>query len=396
MPDAETAYLFRHALVQQAAYDLQPLSARARLHALALDIIEDVCGGAPVIEQPHWLARIAAHPTDRFVLELADHADLAAEGLPGAEGGRYARKAALYHFRGAFHEEAGYRFLSALERFESLAEHPGADDYLRAQGRIGAGQAHYRLGNLRRAAEHYDAMEQCVEGDPLGAQMLESVRTVIASHSDNGPHVAESHLAASKFWGERGDRKREVASLINYAVWHCEEGDHDIAREALKRAIEMARACAHLRAEEAAVGTLGMLDEEDGRFEEAEAGMKRALEMARQVNNEFAVVQWIIGLAELSRRMNHLPEAEAGFREAIALSEAAGIDVKREYSMAYLGVLLLDMGRAEEARRWWNEGRAGIAMRGDDYTLNGVDRSMRNALKRAGLPPLNPDGSFPA
>ena len=74
----------------------------------------------------------------------------------------------------------------------------------------------------------------------------------------------------------------------------------------------------------------------------------------------------------------------------------AGIDVKREYSMAYLGVLLLDMGRAEEARKWWNHGRAGIAVRSDDYTLNGVDRSMRNALKRAGLPPLNPDGSFPA
>jgi predicted ATPase len=42
---AETAYLFRHALVREAAYELQPPGDRGRLHALVLQIIEDMCGG---------------------------------------------------------------------------------------------------------------------------------------------------------------------------------------------------------------------------------------------------------------------------------------------------------------------------------------------------------------
>ena len=38
--DAETAYLFRHALLRDAAYQLQLPGERARLHALALASIE--------------------------------------------------------------------------------------------------------------------------------------------------------------------------------------------------------------------------------------------------------------------------------------------------------------------------------------------------------------------
>ena len=41
---AETAYLFRHAVVRDAAYGLQPPSERALLHGLALDILEALPG----------------------------------------------------------------------------------------------------------------------------------------------------------------------------------------------------------------------------------------------------------------------------------------------------------------------------------------------------------------
>lgn len=47
--NAETAYLFRHALLRDAAYQLP--GERARLHALAVEAIEGLAGGrAPVPE----------------------------------------------------------------------------------------------------------------------------------------------------------------------------------------------------------------------------------------------------------------------------------------------------------------------------------------------------------
>ncbi|KAF0247056.1 MAG: hypothetical protein FD180_173, partial [Planctomycetota bacterium] len=40
---AETAYLFRHALLRDAAYQLQLPGDRARLHGIALRAIEALC-----------------------------------------------------------------------------------------------------------------------------------------------------------------------------------------------------------------------------------------------------------------------------------------------------------------------------------------------------------------
>lgn len=394
MPSAETVYLFRHALVQSAAYELQPVSARARLHAFAFDVIEDLCGGAPVVETPHWLARSKPHPTDAFALELASHADLAAASL---QSEHYARKAALYHFRCAYIDERDERLLDAMKHFEKLAEHPGADDYLHAQGHMGAGQGQYKLGNLDVALAHYDAAETYLNAstNPPGAQMLKSCRTVVASHSHNGPEIAESHLEAANFWAELGDKRRELSSLINYAIWHCEEGDHEVAREALIRSIDMAREVGHLRAEEAALGTLGLLDQADGRLDEAEASINHAIEITRKMNNEVSELEWIIGLAELARHRGRLAESESGYLQAMEIADKVGIKLKREYAEAHLAPVLVEAGRIDDARRYWQSGRSGIAARNDSYTLNGADWNMQKALKQAGLPPLNADGSFP-
>src|SRR5690606_18101988 len=56
--DAESAYLFRHALVREAAYQLQPPGDRAQLHAFTVRILQDDARVAP--------------------LDLADHAAFAA------------------------------------------------------------------------------------------------------------------------------------------------------------------------------------------------------------------------------------------------------------------------------------------------------------------------------
>ena len=44
---AESAYLFRHALLRDAAYQLQLPGDRARLHGIAFELIEALSGGRP-------------------------------------------------------------------------------------------------------------------------------------------------------------------------------------------------------------------------------------------------------------------------------------------------------------------------------------------------------------
>jgi hypothetical protein len=47
VPSAESAYLFRHALLRDGSYQLQLPGERARLHAFAFEVIEASLGGRP-------------------------------------------------------------------------------------------------------------------------------------------------------------------------------------------------------------------------------------------------------------------------------------------------------------------------------------------------------------
>ncbi|NUN49567.1 MAG: hypothetical protein HUU15_12135, partial [Candidatus Brocadiae bacterium] len=79
--NAEVAYLFRHVLLREAAYQLQLPGDRARLHGLALETIEALSGGRPpahFAEDADGRPVAEDHPTDPFALDLAEHARLAA------------------------------------------------------------------------------------------------------------------------------------------------------------------------------------------------------------------------------------------------------------------------------------------------------------------------------
>jgi hypothetical protein len=135
--NAESAYVFGHALLRKAAYQLQLPSGRARLHAMALESIEQTCGGRPP-ELPPLDATTgsfaSSHASDAFALELAEHARLCSFESRQAEALRlaYLRRAAEYAAR-AFQSEAAadmWRMMAELsagqEKSEALRRGAGA------------------------------------------------------------------------------------------------------------------------------------------------------------------------------------------------------------------------------------------------------------------------------
>ena len=106
---AETAYLFRHALLREAAYQLQLPGDRSRLHALALSVLEELAGGRPPEPPPLGPdvdVLIPPHASDAFARELAGQAGSA--GGPDMAGLRrlYLRRAAEHASRSYRNEEA--------------------------------------------------------------------------------------------------------------------------------------------------------------------------------------------------------------------------------------------------------------------------------------------------
>ncbi|MCA8914784.1 MAG: hypothetical protein KDB90_05180 [Planctomycetes bacterium] len=111
---AETAYLFRHAMVREAAYQLQPPADRSGLHVLALDILESVLAQAgPVMQKIH-------------AAELAHHARTAQEGAtPAFAAELQERELGLLRIA-AMHAAASWRHAEAIRHARRIQELPCA------------------------------------------------------------------------------------------------------------------------------------------------------------------------------------------------------------------------------------------------------------------------------
>jgi tetratricopeptide (TPR) repeat protein len=384
VPDAETAYLFRHSMVRDAAYELQPLSERGRLHELALGVIDSL-HEAP---QPRpWNSSLSGHTSDPWAMELYSHAELAREASPESAG--IAQRAAQFLKRAAWHEDTSYRTLEALRLYERLAVHPGADATLRVHGHIGAGQMYYRLGQVAKAGEHYRAAQGLVDeaNDPQGATVVRTSIAIIDSHSDNGPGPAMVHKQAAEFWRGMGNLQGEISGLVNYGIWHCEFGDEAEGEKALQRAVELSRRTGNPRLQAAAIGNLATLWDKQKRLEEAEPAMREAIEFSRSGQNPFTEVTWTMGLGNLLRGSGRLAEAERAYQSALEIARGAGLEARVDYAQCHLAMLCIDTDKITDARRLWEQAWPRVVARRDEYTADTIRRAMIFALEAKTLSP---------
>src|SRR5690606_22512395 len=172
---AAGAYRFRHALMRDAAYEMQVLDVRQQTHAAVADVMAGM-GTEPAI--------------------VATHLDLA---------GQEARAAQLY--------------------------------MVAAQGSQ-AGGAHQEATRLAtRALELYDQMEPSAERDlgELGARMLR-ILSVTSLRGYAAPEVRADHDRAELLASELGERPEVLASMFAMFSYRLTNGD---ARTALALADRM-------------------------------------------------------------------------------------------------------------------------------------------------------------
>ncbi|MCA8937869.1 MAG: hypothetical protein KDB68_16910, partial [Planctomycetes bacterium] len=119
---AEAAYLFRHALLRDAAYQMQMPGDRARLHELAFYLIEESFGGRAHESLPldaRGTHEFNPHPTDVVAAELAEHARISTseETEPAKLDAAYR----LYLRRAAEYSETQFREDVAVRHWQALA-----------------------------------------------------------------------------------------------------------------------------------------------------------------------------------------------------------------------------------------------------------------------------------
>lgn len=224
MNSAEQAYLFRHAVVRDAAYSLQLPGERAQLHALALHVLEHL---TPADQLDHTAAL------------MAEHARLAREG--GAEPERMLA-AETRHLATAVDFAASRDDLPALLALAMLqVELPGAAPRERIEALVLAGQAALGLGRRELAEQLAQRMLETATGMGDAVQVGRAYRALSTVQQIKGQGEASArHIRQSiEILQRAGDRRELANSLIGAGFFAMIYGRNAEAREHIQQALQL-------------------------------------------------------------------------------------------------------------------------------------------------------------
>ncbi|KAF0240548.1 MAG: hypothetical protein FD180_4879, partial [Planctomycetota bacterium] len=310
--NAESAYFFRHALMRDAAYQLQMPGDRAKLHALAFAAIERLAGGrAPepaTLDSPEN-SPFPEHATDAFAGELSEHARLALvfseKRSPPRDAADFERAKKLYLRRAAELAVRGFQFRPARDLWQRYA---GAVD----------------------GAEKGKALQ----------------RAASAARSGGEVHVAERLLGeALALHRTFGDRRFEGKSLGNLAGLCREMGRTAQAEQLHEQAILIHREVGDRRLEGNLVANLAGLYKDTGRTALAERTYRRALALIRDSGNRGAEGDALGCLAILYHQTARAELAERTYGEALEIHRRSGDRRSEGIAKGNLAMLLRETGR---------------------------------------------------
>lgn len=378
--NAEAAYLFRHALLREAAYQLQLPADRARLHRLCLHIIPDLLG-----------AGVDSSALSAVAHELAEHARFAQDDARPEELEELRSLEVSYSARAAEFASTQFRNLDAASWHQRIAACPfvsgrrrvhhlcaassaylAAGRYVEAQTSVkqamrlaesGTDQEALRMAHLQSASCLFD-LDQRKDARLHAEQALRLTRALGGAHlakalgtaakcSASGDSLAVArakldevlHLAR-----EEGDARSEVVTLISLGLRLGQERDYHGAIEQLSLARDLARSGGFMPSEGLCLGNLGAMWLNLGQPARAVECFNAALELARKTGSIDREAMWLMNLAVVNTRNGNFEPARVQYSRAAALCEECG----RPYTLVSVWI---NLGQLE-----WKDRRFGQAM----------------------------------
>ena len=359
----ELEYLFRHSLVQDAAYGSLLKQERRDLHARVGDALEAL--------YPERRAELAAVLAMHF--EEAGDADRAIDYL--IEAGQY-----------------GYRRFAIREAYaafvrggELLEQHPGADDgrraWLRVQIELGKAESGY---SFRPTEEVFSGLDAIVpEAEALGnAELLAQVHLMIAlgrlqqGASPQQPEVARSLARVEEIGNQTGDTSLRALPLALIGMGQVFAGSVRDGVKALEESVPLLEQRADSIGAAFARGALAMGYATLGEFDKADAAARRATQIADERGDLIAQLDALIAESWVRSLRGDLETAVPLARQCVDRAEETGAAACAVASSWVLGDAFHRLGRYAEARE--------ILQRGTDIS-GVVDRKVWRPTLQAWL-----------
>ena len=446
---AERAYLFRHSLLRDAAYQLQLPGTREALHELASRLLEELFiplgelaadsvaieiaehvsrarSGRPQADlldrERAWTRRAAAHADRSYQAAVA--AGLwgkLAELNTGATRVEDLRNSAVSFARAGAPREAARQFGASLEAAEALG-----DDEARLLALHGLAVFMRNTGKLEVAEQlSRQALElaERLHNGPVRSNLMENLATICgvvgrreeamrlmqaavagASEEDRGRYeqsfatlcwqsgnFAEARRRfndALSLLRRHPDRRNEGVALSNLGgLLHSEE-KFDEAEKTYREALEIAREVGDVRSEGIVLGNLGILNLAQGRLLDADELLRRSIEICREVSNRLFEGVALGSQAIVLLKLGRKVEARAGLEDALAMHRAVGNSRFEGGQLCDFALQLLLQGMHDEARSTWLRGELILRQHDSPANLEVTRRQMFDACTEAGVAPF--------
>jgi tetratricopeptide (TPR) repeat protein len=332
---AEQAYLFVHALVRDAAYDLQMPSERCELHRLAIDAFES-CLDAEVL---------SVH-----ALELADHAAVARDHSDDSELVQTECRYLDAGYRYALSRDQVNEAITALERLTALL--PERSDARR--------EALYELAihvTASDAARGLPLLAECrriSEDDVYLGKVLrgEAMTRYTMDQHQKGRDLL---MRAVQVHEHAGDPVQLALTRNALARILLQEGEIEQAEAMLQAVLPVTEALVDRRYFGGALTTLGMAASRTGRTSEAKDWFRRALEVYENIGVSRYLVASLQGLGRMQSKLGELEDAAQTMARCVDVCHRNGQFSAECTTRMTLGKVLRRLGREDEAAQLLRE-----------------------------------------
>lgn len=328
----ELRYLFRHALVRDAAYKMQLRARRQSLHQLAVTALETL---------------YAADPTPHYG-ELAYHAEQAQ--LP--------KKALNYlHQAGDVAREA-YQNNEALDYYgRALALTPNIDFERRFTLRLAREDIYHLLG--QREAQHGE-----IEKLATLAAALNDIPKQAEVHLKNGrfTHVIGEHLATIPASQKAIELARKVEDFQRCANGHinwCKalfwQGSYEEAKVQAEKSLSYLQRLKDRKGEEQVFTYLGRIGMEQGNYEIAERHYREGLKITQDIGNREFEASVLNNIGLLFSHQQKYITAKDNFEQVLNLYRELGSREGEGTALNNLGIVAYVLGLYEEAQFYYEK-----------------------------------------
>jgi class 3 adenylate cyclase/tetratricopeptide (TPR) repeat protein len=410
-PDPELAYIFKHIVTQEVAYESLSYATRAQLHELLARYLEAAYPNDLPIDALtfHYSRSNNLNKKREYLRKAGDAARAAYSNAAALEYYRQALAAspepteaidlhinagtvyqligewdeARSHFHQALQLATASRIMSKIIECEIKLGHAWNlhSEYLQAKDWLEKAQAHAleaddlagnceslcELGIIHwRLSKHEAAEDYLLQGIELARRLGDKKKeayamTVFGQLKVERGNLAEAHeifeagLALAR---EINDQRRVSGILNNYANTLYYGGDYEGARRLLEECLSAVREIGDKRGEALARNNLGNIFYMKNDFDTAKQYYQEALKLGRETDDRYIRSIALSSLGITLFRQGNLDEANSCYQESLALNREMDDKVGLSLIHCYLGLLTLAQGQLDTARRWFLDGLA--------------------------------------